>query len=181
MVDKHPTNIILLTCDAFGVLPPVSKLTPEHVMYHFISGYTAKVAGTEVGVTEPEATFSSCFGAPFLVWHPIVYGEMLAKKMKKFNANSWLINTGWVGGAYGVGKRISLPHTRALIDAIHDGTLAKGEFETLPVFNLQVPKSCKNVPSDILMPSKGWKDQKKYLVILSRSGNTFLALVSWAR
>jgi phosphoenolpyruvate carboxykinase (ATP) len=114
----HPTNIILLTCDAFGVLPPVSKLTSSQAMYQFISGYTAKIAGTEEGVTEPEATFSSCFGAPFLVWHPVKYASMLADKMLHHKADAYLVNTGWSGGAYGVGKRISLKHTRAIIDGM---------------------------------------------------------------
>src|SRR6187431_1430125 len=120
----HPTDVIFLTCDAFGVLPPVSSLSPAQAMYHFISGYTAKVAGTEVGVKEPSATFSPCFGGPFLVWHPSKYAELLAAKMKQHNARVWLINTGWSGGGYGVGKRIKLSHTRAILDAIHEGALA---------------------------------------------------------
>merc|ERR1719191_529807 len=128
-VDHQPKRVILLTCDAFGVLPPISKLTPEQVMYHFISGYTAKVAGTEMGVTEPQATFSACFGAPFLVWHPYVYAEMLAAKLAKQGANAWLVNTGWVGGEYGTGNRCSLKYTRQLIDAIHDGSLKGVERE----------------------------------------------------
>src|SRR5262249_38624936 len=119
----HPTDVIFLTCDAFGVLPPVSVLSPAHAMYHFISGYTAKVAGTEVGVKEPSATFSPCFGGPFLVWHPSKYAELLAAKMRQHNARVWLINTGWSGGGYGVGKRIKLAHTRAILDAIHTGAL----------------------------------------------------------
>jgi phosphoenolpyruvate carboxykinase (ATP) len=113
----HPTNIIFLTCDAFGVLPPVSRLTPEQAMYHFISGYTAKVAGTEVGVREPQATFSACFGAAFLVWHPTKYAEMLAERLRGHRAQAWLVNTGWSGGAYGTGSRINLEYTRAIIDA----------------------------------------------------------------
>merc|ERR1719321_339840 len=121
IVDTHPSNIILLTCDAFGVLPPVAKLTPAQVQYYFIQGYTAKVAGTEVGVTEPTATFSSCFGAPFLVWHPIIYAEMLAMRLKQHTCDAWLLNTGWTGGAYGKGKRMSIKHTRKLVDAIHSG------------------------------------------------------------
>merc|ERR1711939_291304 len=143
IVDHQPKNIILLTCDAFGVLPPVSRLTPEQVMYHFISGYTAKVAGTEMGVTEPQATFSPCFGAPFMVWHPYVYAEMLAAKIEKFQADAWLINTGWVGGEYGTGDRCSLKYTRAIIDAIHDGSLGKlsdDQWEAMPIFGLLVPK-----------------------------------------
>src|SRR6202041_1070224 len=123
-VAGHPTDVIFLTCDAFGVLPPVSKLTAAHAMYHFISGYTAKVAGTEVGVTEPTATFSACFGAPFLVWHPARYAELLAEKMRRHNVNVWLGNTGWAGGSYGAGSRIKLKFTRAIVDAIHAGELA---------------------------------------------------------
>eukprot|EP00386_Alphamonas_edax_P004492 GDKI01014174.1.p1 GENE.GDKI01014174.1~~GDKI01014174.1.p1 ORF type:complete len:614 (-),score=252.41 GDKI01014174.1:602-2443(-) len=173
-VDIHPTNIILLTCDAFGVLPPVSKLTSEQVMYHFISGYTAKVAGTEQGISEPQAAFSSCFGAPFLVRHPIVYAEMLAEKLKQHKANAWLINTGWVGGAYGkTGKRISLKYTRAMIDAIHDGTLAKAEYELMPIFGLPVPKSCPGVPSEILMPNRNWTSQIEYQSQLQKLAQLF--------
>jgi len=157
-VGGHPRNILLLTCDAFGVLPPVSRLTPEQAMYHFISGYTAKVAGTEVGVTEPEATFSACFGAPFLVLHPARYAELLAKKMRTHNVDTWLVNTGWSGGAYGVGKRISLKYTRAIIDAIHDGSLSQTSTLTDPVFGLEIPTSCAHVPDEILMPKKTWAD-----------------------
>merc|ERR1719487_479795 len=123
VVDRHPDACILLCCDAFGVLPPVSKLTAAQVQYYFISGYTAKVAGTEQGVTEPTATFSSCFGAPFLVWHPIIYAEMLAKKLQDHACDAWLLNTGWSRGGYGVGQRINLKHTRAMVDAIHNETL----------------------------------------------------------
>ena len=141
-VGNHPKNIIFLTYDAFGVLPPVSQLSPAQAMYHFISGYTAKVAGTEMGVTEPEATFSACFGAAFLVWHPSKYAEMLAEKMEKHGARAWLVNTGYTGGAYGVGQRMSLKHTRAIIDAIHDDSLAAAETTEDPVFKLAVPSSC---------------------------------------
>lgn len=157
----HPKNIILLTCDAFGVLPPVSKLSEAQAMYHFISGYTAKIAGTEDGITEPQATFSSCFGAPFLVWHPVKYASMLADKMSHHKADAWLINTGWNGGAYGVGKRIALKYSRAIIDAIHSGELAKAEYETYPTFNLQIPKTCPGVPSEILNPAKTWTGTKE--------------------
>ncbi|KAJ3101338.1 Protein kinase C-like 1 [Phlyctochytrium planicorne] len=155
-VGTHPSNIILLTCDAFGVLPPVSKLTPEQVSYHFISGYTAKIAGTEDGVTEPQATFSTCFGAPFLVWHPTKYATMLAEKMKEHKVNAWLINTGWNGGAYGTGKRIALKYSRAIIDAIHSGELEKAEYENYPIFNLAIPKNVTGVPADVLNPKKAW-------------------------
>merc|ERR1712157_508070 len=154
-VPHHPKQIIFLTCDAFGVLPPISKLTPEQVMYHFISGYTAKVAGTEEGVTEPEATFSACFGAPFLVWHPSVYADMLAAKLEKHGAPAYLVNTGWVGGPYGTGSRCSLKDTRQLIDAIHDGSLENVQWEEMPIFGLKVPTSgIKDVPLDTLQPLK---------------------------
>ena len=162
IVDRHPTAIILLCCDAFGVLPPVSRLTPEQVQYFFISGYTAKVAGTEQGVTEPTATFSSCFGAPFLVWHPIIYAEMLADKLRHHKANAYLLNTGWTAGPYGVGRRIKLSYTRKMVDAINDGTLAAVDTLNLPVFNMAVPKHIDGVPDDLLWPSKTWPDQDAY-------------------
>ncbi len=158
----HPENVIFLTADAFGVLPPVSKLTPEQAMYHFISGYTAKVAGTEMGVTDPEATFSPCFGGPFLVWHPTKYAELLADKMVKHGTNVWLVNTGWTGGAFGVGKRMSLPHTRAIIDAIHSGELESASTRVDPVFGFAVPEACPGVPSEILDPRKTWADSAAY-------------------
>ncbi|CAG8491496.1 3376_t:CDS:2 [Diversispora eburnea] len=153
----HPTNIILLTCDAYGVLPPVAKLSSAQAMYHFISGYTAKIAGTEEGVTEPEATFSACFGQPFLVLHPARYAKMLADKMEHHAADAWLVNTGWNGGAYGVGERIKLKYSRAIIDAIHSSELKNAEYENYGVFNLQIPKSCTGVPTEILNPKKTWK------------------------
>jgi phosphoenolpyruvate carboxykinase (ATP) len=158
----HPTDVIFLTCDAFGVLPPVSALSPAHAMYHFISGYTAKVAGTEMGVTEPQATFSPCFGGPFLVWHPSKYAELLAAKMKAHNARVWLVNTGWVGGAYGSGKRINLKNTRAIIDAIHSGALAKARTHRDATFGFDVIAECPNVPSEILIPRNAWADQSAY-------------------
>ncbi len=161
-VGGHPKNIILLTCDAFGVLPPVSKLTPEQAMYHFISGYTAKVAGTEMGVTEPQATFSACFGAAFMVWHPSKYAELLAEKIEEHDADVWLVNTGWTGGAHGVGSRISLKYTRAIIDAIHDGSLAKADYVEDPIFGLAVPTSCPNVPDEILTPKNTWADKDAF-------------------
>ncbi|KAJ2561391.1 Protein kinase C-like 1 [Coemansia sp. RSA 1822] len=156
-IGGSPKNIVLLTCDAFGVLPPVSKLTPAQAMYHFISGYTAKIAGTEEGVTEPEATFSACFGQPFLVWHPVKYAQMLAQKMQEHNVNVWLVNTGWNGGRYGVGKRIALKYSRAIIDAIHSGELERAEYSTYGVFNLQIPTRVSNVPSKVLDPSQAWE------------------------
>jgi phosphoenolpyruvate carboxykinase (ATP) len=161
-VGGHPKNIIFLTCDAFGVLPPVSKLTPAQAMYHFISGYTAKVAGTEEGVTEPQTTFSACFGAAFMVWHPSKYAELLAEKMKTHQANAWLVNTGWIGGGPGVGSRIKLKYTRAIIDAIHSGELANAECVTDPVFGIQVPKTCTGVPAEILVPENCWTDKKAF-------------------
>jgi phosphoenolpyruvate carboxykinase (ATP) len=161
-VAGHPTDVIFLTCDAYGVLPPVSKLTPEQAMYYFISGYTAKVAGTEVGVTEPQATFSPCFGGAFLVWHPAKYAELLAEKLRKHNANVWLVNTGWSGGAYGTGQRMKLGYTRAIIDAIHSGELANAPTTTDPVFGLRMVTACPNVPAEILVPRNTWADKAAY-------------------
>ena len=158
----HPTDVIFLTCDAFGVLPPVSALSPAQAMYHFISGYTAKVAGTEMGVTEPQATFSPCFGGPFLVWHPSKYAELLAEKMRQHQARVWLVNTGWSGGGYGVGKRIRLTHTRAIIDAIHGGPLAEVRRQRDPVFGFDVAAQCPGVPSEILWPRDTWADKAAY-------------------
>lgn len=161
-VGGHPNNVIFLTADAFGVLPPVSKLTPEQAMYHFISGYTAKVAGTEVGVTEPQATFSACFGAPFMVWHPSRYAELLAEKIEQHGSDVWLVNTGWTGGAYGTGSRIKLRYTRAIIDAIHDGSLSQAATVKDPVFGFEVPQTCAGVPSEILTPRNTWADKERF-------------------
>jgi phosphoenolpyruvate carboxykinase (ATP) len=161
-VAGHGKNIIFLTCDAFGVLPPVSKLTPEQASYHFISGYTAKVAGTEMGVTEPEATFSACFGAAFMMWHPNKYAELLAEKIKKHGAQAWLVNTGWTGGAFGVGSRVKLRYTRAMIDAIHSGAFDGVKTVKDENFGLSVPTSCPEVPSEILIPENTWADKAKY-------------------
>jgi phosphoenolpyruvate carboxykinase (ATP) len=158
----HPQNIIMLTADAFGVLPPVAKLTPEQAMYHFLSGYTAKVAGTERGVTEPQATFSTCFGAPFMVLHPGVYADLLGQKLKQHGAQCWLVNTGWSGGPYGEGKRMSIKHTRAMIRAILTGTLAEVETRPDPVFGVHVPVSCPDVPAEVLVPRNTWRDQQAY-------------------
>ncbi len=158
----QPKNIIFLTCDAFGVLPPVSKLTPEQASYHFISGYTAKVAGTEMGVTEPQATFSACFGAAFMMWHPNKYAELLAKKMIDHNTNAWLINTGWTGGAHGVGSRIKLKYTRAMIDAIHNNDFDAVETVIDEEFGFEIPTSCPNVPSEVLLPKNTWSDKAAY-------------------
>ncbi|MCB9687802.1 MAG: phosphoenolpyruvate carboxykinase (ATP) [Alphaproteobacteria bacterium] len=159
---EHPGNVIFLTADAFGVLPPVAKLTPEQAMYHFISGYTAKVAGTEMGVKEPSATFSACFGAPFLVWHPAKYAELLAEKLKAHGAQTWLVNTGWTGGPYGVGRRMSISHTRAILDAIHNGSLASAPTVKDPVFGFEVPTVCRDVPAEVLQPRETWKDKEAY-------------------
>jgi phosphoenolpyruvate carboxykinase (ATP) len=161
-VGGHPKNVIFLTADAFGVLPPVSKLSPGQAMYHYISGYTAKVAGTEVGVKDPEPTFSACFGGPFLVWHPTKYAELLADKLKKHGAQTWLVNTGWSGGGYGTGSRIKLKYTRAIIDAIHSGALDKVATSEDPIFGLAVPTSCPEVPSELLMPRNTWSDKALY-------------------
>ncbi len=161
-VTGHPKNVIFLTCDAFGVLPPVSKLNSAQAMYHFISGYTAKVAGTEMGVDEPEATFSPCFGGPFMVWHPAKYAELLAQKIEKHDAQVWLVNTGWTGGAYGTGARFKLKYTRAIVNAIHDGTLANVETKIDPLFGIEIPTSCPNVPAELLMPRETWSDVARY-------------------
>lgn len=161
-VGPKPKNVVFLTCDAFSVLPPVAKLTPGQAMYHFISGYTAKVAGTEMGVTEPEATFSACFGAPFLVWHPTKYAELLAEKMKAQGVDIWLVNTGWSGGPYGVGKRMSIAHTRAIIDGINSGALAEAETTEDPIFGFHIPTSCPGVPAEVLIPKNTWEDKAAY-------------------
>ncbi|HEY0003770.1 MAG TPA: phosphoenolpyruvate carboxykinase [Pyrinomonadaceae bacterium] len=158
----HPQNIIMLTADAFGVLPPVARLTPEQAMYHFLSGYTAKVAGTERGVTEPQATFSTCFGAPFMVLHPGVYAGLLGQRMSEHKSNCWLVNTGWSGGAYGVGQRMKIAHTRAMIRAILNGRLAQVRTEPDPVFGVQVPVSCPDVPTEVLQPRNTWTDKEAY-------------------
>ncbi len=173
-VGDHPQNIIFLTYDAFGVLPPVARLTPAQAMYHFISGYTAKVAGTEVGVDEPEATFSACFGAAFMVWHPGKYAEMLADKMRTHATNAWLVNTGFTGGGYGVGSRIKLKYTRAVIDAIHDGSLSEAPSETDKFFGFAVPTQCPNVPSEMLIPRRTWADPAEYDRAARRLADRFL-------
>jgi len=158
----HPRNIVMLTADAFGVLPPIARLTPAGAMYHFLSGYTAKVAGTEKGVTEPKATFSTCFGAPFMVLHPTVYARFLGEKIARHQSRVWLVNTGWTGGPYGVGSRMKIAHTRAMISAALSGALDSVEYRTDPVFNLEVPVSCPGVPSEVLDPRSTWKDGTAY-------------------
>lgn len=157
-----PQNIFFLTCDAYGVLPPISKLSTGQAMYHFISGYTAKVAGTEVGITEPTLTFSACFGKAFLPLHPTKYAELLGKKLNENKVNVWLVNTGWTGGAYGTGSRMKLAYTRAMITAALNGELEKVKMDTLPVFGLQMPVSCPGVPAEILNPRATWKDKDAY-------------------
>ena len=158
----HPGNVIFLSADAFGVLPPVARLSREQAMYYFLSGYTAKVAGTEVGVLEPQPTFSAAFGAPFLLLHPTRYAAELARKMQAHGSTAWLINTGWIGGPYGVGERIGIKPTRAIINAILDGSLDKAEFETLPIFGLSIPKAVAGIDSSLFNPRNLWKDKAAY-------------------
>ena len=158
----HPTNIVMLTADAYGVLPPIARLTPDGAAYHFLSGYTAKVAGTERGVTEPKAAFSTCFGAPFLPLNPNIYAQLLTEKIAAHNARVWLVNTGWTGGAYGTGSRMSIAHTRAMITAALTGALDQVDYQTHEIFNFDVPKSCPNVPAVILDPRGTWSDPRAY-------------------
>jgi phosphoenolpyruvate carboxykinase (ATP) len=157
-----PKNIFFLTCDAYGVLPPISRLTPGQAMYQFISGYTAKVAGTETGITEPKPTFSACFGAPFLPLHPGRYAELLGAKMKQHNVKVWMINTGWSGGVFGKGSRISLSYTRAMITAALEGALDTMEYSPQPVFGMSMPLSCPGVPEHLLNPRNTWPDPGAY-------------------
>ncbi len=161
-IGENPKSIFFLTCDAYGVLPPISKLTPGQAAFHFISGYTAKVAGTEAGITEPTTTFSACFGAPFMPLHPTRYAEMLSKKMREANVNVWLVNTGWSGGEYGVGSRMSLKYTRALITAALNGALDKVTYKTHGIFGVAMPESCPGVPVEILNPRNTWADKEAY-------------------
>jgi len=172
-VAGHPTDAIFLTCDAFGVIPPVSKLTPSQAMYHFISGYTAKVAGTEMGVTEPQATFSPCFGGPFMVWHPVRYASLLAAKMKQHGVNTWLVNTGWSGGSYGTGSPMKLAYTRAIIDAIHAGALIAAPTTTDPVFGFEVVTACPGVPGEFLIPRSVWPDPTAFDAVANRLAGLF--------
>ncbi len=161
-IGENPKNIFFLTADAFGVLPPISKLTPGQAAYHFISGYTAKVAGTEEGVNEPLPSFSACFGAPFMPLHPTKYAEMLSAKMKETNVNVWLVNTGWTGGPYGIGNRMKLKYTRAMINAALDGKLNDVEYVNHPIFKLAMPTSCESVPTEVLSPKDTWSDKEAY-------------------
>jgi len=159
----HPKNIIFLTCDATGVMPPIARLNLNQALYQFISGYTSKLAGTETGVgKEPQATFSACFGGPFMVHHPSKYAELLKKKIEQHGVTCWLVNTGWVGGGYGVGKRISIKYTRALLNAVLNGELNKVTFNVDPVFGYEVPTSCPDVPAEVLDPSSSWSDKSAY-------------------
>jgi phosphoenolpyruvate carboxykinase (ATP) len=158
----HPRNIVFLTADAFGVLPPIARLSPEQAMYYFLSGYTAKVAGTERGVTEPQATFSACFGAVFLVWPATKYAEMLGEKLRKHRASVWLVNTGWTGGPYGTGQRMKLGYTRSMVRAAIGGRLQNVRYETDPVFGLEVPTEVPGVPSEVMRPRSTWADGAAY-------------------
>jgi phosphoenolpyruvate carboxykinase (ATP) len=159
----HPKNIVLLTCDANGVMPPIARLSPNQALYQFISGYTSKIGGTEVGLREePEITFSACFGGPFMVHHPYKYAELLKRKIERYGVTCWLVNTGWVGGPYGVGKRISIRHTRALLNAALNGKLEDVKYAKDPIFGFEVPMECPNVPADVLSPSSSWGDKKEY-------------------
>jgi len=173
---ENPKNIFFLTADAFGVLPPISKLTPAQAAFHFISGYTAKVAGTEAGITEPVPSFSACFGAPFMPLHPTKYAEMLSKKMKDANVNVWLINTGWTGGSYGVGSRIKLKYTRAMISAVLNGDLGLYNYKDYhihSVFGVAQPRTCPGVPDEVLSPRATWKDDKEYYKTAFKLANAF--------
>jgi len=163
VVGSHPKNVVLLTCDAQGVLPPITRLDPEHAVYHFISGYTSKIAGTEIGLgVEPEIAFSACFGAPFMVHHPFKYADMLRSRMLQHGATCWLVNTGWVGGGWGVGKRISIRHTRNLLNAALEGKLDAVEFRHDKIFGFEIPLSCPDVPEDVLDPSTSWENKDEY-------------------
>jgi phosphoenolpyruvate carboxykinase (ATP) len=161
-IGSSPKNIFFLTADAFGILPPISKLTTEQAMYYFISGYTAKVAGTEAGVTEPKATFSACFGEAFLPLNPVTYANLLGNKIREHHVNVWLVNTGWSGGPYGIGKRIKLKYTRAMITAALNGELDNIAYNEHPVFNLMMPVTCPNVPDQLLDPKNTWSNGENY-------------------
>jgi len=170
----HPENIIFLSCDAFGVLPPVAKLNAGQAMYHFLSGYTAKVAGTERGITEPSATFSTCFGAAFMTLHPTVYADLLAQKMEKYGTHTYLVNSGWAGGAYGEGERMSIKTTRTCIDAILDGSIQQAEFKKDPVFGFDVPVHLDGVDSQVLDIRSTWSDPSKYDAQAQKLAGMFL-------
>ena len=171
----HPRHVIMLTADAFGVLPPIARLTPAQAMYHFMSGYTAKVAGTERGVTEPQATFSACFGAPFMPLHPSVYAGLLGDRLRAHGATPWLVNTGWTGGPYGVGHRISIAYSRAVVRAALSGALDSVECDTDPVFGFQVPRTCPGVPAEVLDPARTWADPAGHRIAAERLARRFAA------
>jgi len=171
----HPRNIVFLTCDASGVMPPIAKLTPEQALYQFISGYTSKVGGTEAGVgAAPEQTFSTCFGAPFMVHHPAIYARLLKERIERHDVKCWLLNTGWIGGAYGTGERISIRYTRALLNAALDGRLLQVPFSVDPVFGYEVPRECPGVPDDVLNPASSWSDQREYLSAYRALAQSFI-------
>ncbi len=172
-IGKNPKNIFFLTCDAYGVLPPISKLTPGQAAFHFISGYTAKVAGTEAGITEPVTAFSACFGAPFMPLHPTKYAEMLSKKMQEADVNVWLVNTGWTGGPYGKGSRMKLPLTRAMITAALNGKLDNVEFRNHSIFHVAIPTSCPGVPTEVLSPKETWNDDDGYYAMANKLADAF--------
>ena len=161
-VGGHPKNIIMLTCDAFGVLPPIARLTEPQATYHFLSGYTAKIAGTEAGVTEPQATFSPCFGAPFMALPPLTYAQLLGEKIARHKVDVWLVNTGWSGGPYGQGQRMKIALTRAMVKAVLSGALKNVATKADPIFGLNIPLSCPDVPTEVLEPRKTWKDASAY-------------------
>jgi phosphoenolpyruvate carboxykinase (ATP) len=169
-----PKNVVMLTADAFGVLPPIAKLTPDQAMYHFLSGYTAKVAGTEIGVTEPQATFSTCFGAPFMPRHPSIYGNLLKERIAKGGVDCWLVNTGWTGGKYGVGKRMPIMETRALLNAALDGSLKNVEFRKDPNFGFEVPVSVPGVDGKLLDPRSTWTDPAEYDAMAAKLVDLFV-------
>jgi phosphoenolpyruvate carboxykinase (ATP) len=171
----HPKNIILLTCDASGVMPPIAKLTPDQTLYQFISGYTSKIAGTEIGLgKEPEMTFSACFGGPFMVHHPYFYADLLKRKIQKYGVNCWLVNTGWVGGPYGVGKRISIKYTRGLLNAALSGKLLNVKYGLDPVFGFGIPETCDEIPSSVLNPASSWPSKDAYLQKYKQLGSRFI-------
>jgi phosphoenolpyruvate carboxykinase (ATP) len=169
-----PRNVVMLTADAFGVLPPIARLTPDQAMYHFLSGYTAKVAGTEIGVTEPQATFSTCFGAPFMPRHPSVYGNLLKERIAEGGVDCWLVNTGWTGGKYGVGKRMPIKETRALLNAALDGSLKNVEFRKDPNFGFEVPVAVPGVEHSILDPRSTWSDPAEYDAMAAKLVDLFV-------
>jgi phosphoenolpyruvate carboxykinase (ATP) len=169
----HPRNVIMLTCDAFGILPPVAKLTPQQAIYHFLSGYTAKVAGTERGIVKPQVTFSTCFGAPFMSRRPTVYADLLRERIHRHKVQCWLVNTGWTGGPYGVGRRMSIAHTRAMVSAALTGKLDRVELRADPIFKVLVPTSCPDVPAELLSPRSTWKDKRAYQAKAKRLAQLF--------